>query len=254
MNQDPDLAEKIKHMRFFRCDTGLGYGGEDISENGVQAETYVMDERVIKGAAKLALQDAKEKGLPITVVLPVETRDSEVNEIYINTIVEVVGDYDIYVVTSGQFYKDIIINPADERYQVVLSGNACGDHITDIVPALQVPKLEGGVLGIGESRIVAIEENEDGTVRVTTQIAEASAGTAPTLEVSSKNKFILPAGLILALVRLLAEHPDLDQDVHSIGKELHDRIYQVMQENPDRTDWSGFTDLVFPEEDGPLAA
>lgn len=248
INQDPEAAEAVLPMSVFRVATGFGYGGK-LSQNGdLVSETYVMDPKAVTECAKLASQEALKRSVPLTVALPDNSsEDSPLNEKYKEMVLSAITCNATFVLNS-KMYADLVTDPTTPHYQVVMSGNACGDHITDIVPALQCGKLGQGVLGIGESRIVSVEENDDKSVRVKNWIMEASAGTAPTLEAAGENYKILPAGFLLAICRFLAESPDLDDQVHEIGIELHDRIYTILNANPDRKDWTSLVDKIFAED------
>lgn len=242
---DEDVIRDMKPMRVFRVATGFGYGGELAETEEGLSETYVMDKQAVNDCSRLAVSDACKLGInEITVVLPHPQTNHPINQSYIETVIQNTDDLELNIVTCGEMFRDITTNPADDRYQIVICGNADGDHITDLVPALQVGKLEEAILGVGESRIIAIDPNDE-NVKIIAWIAEASAGTAPTLEPPERNNEILSAGILLALCRLLAEHPDLE-DCHGIGKLVHDSINHVLNETGvGRSDWSDLAKEAF---------
>lgn len=245
------LSSYLKHtettvamnpMRVYRCATGFGYGETMSNKDGLVRETYTMDPVAVRDNARLAQADAQRMGVDqITVILPHPEKENPVNEKF-KALVEEHIDNPVYY-TCGRLFGELTRFESSPKHRIVVCGNSDGDHITDLMPALQVPKLGGAILGVGESRVISVDP-DDPNLRIVKWMAEASAGTAVPLAEAERNNEILGAGLLLSICRILTEHPDFE-DCQEVGTYMHDAIMDVLQETGDgRKDWSGLVEEV----------
>jgi hypothetical protein len=246
--EDPKVyADTMKTVSVYRCATGFGYGEDVQSVDGTYTESYSLDPKVVRDTARLALKEYKEDPTrPLTVVLPVDGNPSHPLNVRFQLLVdaELEGNSASYV-SNAEMHHALLTNPAHD-FGIVICGNSDGDHITDFYPSLQVGKLKGGVLGVGTSCLISV--NEDGTIR--TIIAEASAGTAPSMDNPKNANKVNPYGILVAILELIEQDerivdPEIKQKVTAIKQ----KFYDIMNSVEPITD---FSDIAY--EAGRLAA